>query len=142
MAKKGTSDSRIVHMLEVIDLRLLSRPLTLILHRFEDFPWEEDDSLVDELSTALQDLQVLHNQGAGRYALILRLRVKIPRFAAWRVRAYRPGSDGCTYWNPLEQSYADFVATSPPGQVVLHRISQDEYPPADIIRSWCNANLC
>ena len=142
MAKKGTSDSRVVHMLESIDLKSLSRPLTLILKRFEGFPWEEDDNLVDELYTALQDLQVLHKQGARRKALILRLRVKIPRFASWRVRAYRPGSNGWTYWNPLEQSYADFVATSPADQVVLHRISQDEYPPADIIRSWCNANLC
>ncbi len=141
-ALQPSNDFEINEVLETLALTHLQAPLQRLLDHFEGVSWDSDMvGFQEELTIAVGDLAVLHARGTPPAQLVQRLRIKIPRFEAWRIRASRRTEDGqITFWNPLDQSHRSFVSDSGPHSVFT-RVSADDYPAEDIIRHWCNTEI-
>jgi hypothetical protein len=110
--------------------------------RFEGYPFPEEGDphqLIVELGDKIRDLGNLDEPltelgpGSPTCATVL---VCLRTFDAFTYRAYRFVEGQLRYWSPLDQSYAEFIAQTDPGEVLVHYRSDREHPAPDIIYKW------
>jgi hypothetical protein len=64
-----------------------------------------------------------------------RLVYRMQQLDCFSYRAYYNNDQGeKIYWNPLDESYKQFVQEAP--DTTIHYQEEAEYPPSDIIRNW------
>lgn len=120
---------KIIDELTRINRKFWINPLSQIINNYEGYQLEPEHSPNNEILTILQNLKTNDLQ------LDLNAIFGMESLNCFAYRAYSTSGKGTHYWNPLSESYPEFIKTHSETKIEQYQVDSP-YPSSDIIRRW------